>query len=94
MNTNGMRPLFNIFVVFILVATIKVLSKMVKNLVYHARTKHIEVHHHYIIKLINNEDICLYYCPTIGKTSNIMTKPLSNKFVKFIYNIGIASGGS
>jgi hypothetical protein len=67
--------------------------KMVKNPVYHARTKHIEVHHHYIRQLVDNEDICLYYCPTTEQTTDIMTKPLGNdKYVKFRDKLGIVSG--
>ena len=51
---------------------------MVKNSVYHAITKHIEVHHNYIIYLVDNQDICLNYCPTIEQTIDIMTNPLGN----------------
>ena len=51
---------------------------MVKNSVYHAITKHIEVHHNYIRYLVDNQDICLNYCPTIEQTIDIMTKPLGN----------------
>jgi hypothetical protein len=66
---------------------------MVKNPIYHARTKHIEVHHHYIRQLVDNEDICLYYCPTTEQTADIMTKPLGNdKYVKFRDKLGIVSG--
>ena len=49
-----------------------------KNSVYHAITKHIEVHHNYIRYLVDNQDICLNYCPTIEQTIDIMTKPLGN----------------
>jgi hypothetical protein len=66
--------------------------KMVKNSIYHARTKHIEVHHHYIIQLVDNEDICLYYCPTVEQIVDIMKKPLGNdKYVKFRDKLGIVS---
>ena len=52
--------------------------KMVKNSVYHAITKHIEVHHNYIRQLVDNQDIFLYYCPTTAQTIDIMTNPLGN----------------
>jgi hypothetical protein len=67
--------------------------KMVKNPIYNARTNHIELHHHYIKKLVENEEICLYYCLIVEQTTNIMTKPLSNvKFIKFRDKLGIVSG--
>jgi hypothetical protein len=66
--------------------------KMLKNPVYHAKTKHIEVHHHYIRQLVDNEDICLYYCPTTKQTVEIMTKTLSDdKFIKFRDKLEIVS---
>jgi hypothetical protein len=65
---------------------------MVKNPIYHTRTKLIEFHHLYIRHLVDNEEICLYYYPTIEQIASIMTKPLSNdKFVKFRDKLGIVS---
>eukprot|EP01018_Ginkgo_biloba_P036228 Gb_41260 [translate_table: standard] len=64
--------------------------KMAKNHVFHARTKHIEVHHHFIRELILNGDIELLYRPTEDQIVDIFTKPLAqDKFQKFRDGIGV-----
>ena len=66
--------------------------KMAKNPIFHAGTKHIEGHLHYIRQLVTNEDICLYYCPNSEQLVDIMTKPLyKDKFVKLWDKLGVIS---
>ena len=56
---------------------------MAKNSVYHAITKHIEVHHNYIKYLVDNQEIFHYYCPTTEKNIDIIINPLGNdKFTR------------
>ena len=47
-----------------------------KNPVFHARTKHIEIHYHYVHKLIENGVVELVYCPTLKNGADIFTKAL------------------
>jgi len=50
---------------------------------FHARTKHIDVHFHFIRQTISMGHIKLVYCPTNEMTADIFTKSLSH--VKFQY---------
>ncbi|KAH9291933.1 hypothetical protein KI387_042879, partial [Taxus chinensis] len=66
--------------------------KMVKNPIYHARTKHIEIHHHYIRQLVDSGEISLHFCPSQEQSADVMTKPLGAfLFVKFRDKLGIVS---
>jgi hypothetical protein len=47
------------------------------NLVFHARTKHIEVDYHFIREKIFNRDLFACYIPTQFQPSNIFTKGLA-----------------
>ena len=47
-----------------------------KNPVFHAHTKHIEIHYHYVRELIDNEIVELEYCPTSNNAADIFTKAL------------------
>ena len=49
---------------------------------YHPRTKHIDIHYHFIQYIIKAEAIKLIYCPTDEMTANTLTKVLSNVKVK------------
>ncbi|KAH9303948.1 hypothetical protein KI387_008352 [Taxus chinensis] len=63
--------------------------KMVKNPIYHARTKHIEIHHHYIRQLVDSGEISLHFCPSQEQSADVMTKPLGAfLFVKFQDKLG------
>jgi hypothetical protein len=50
--------------------------KLVKNPIFHARMKHIELHHHYICERIEARQIDVTYISTNEQEANIMTKPL------------------
>ena len=59
---------------------------LARNLEFHARTKHIEVRHHYVREKLEDGVIDLQYCPTADQIADIFTKPLPivkhSKFVK------------
>ena len=56
--------------------------KLTKNPVYHVRSKHIEVHHHFVRDLMESEVIKLHFTGTEDQVANIFTKSLS--IVKFL----------
>jgi hypothetical protein len=57
---------------------------LANNPVYHARTKHIEVHYHFIRKKILAKEIDLIYVNTKDQIADIFTKALgTNKLKKF-----------
>ena len=51
---------------------------LAKNSIYHIHTKHIDVQHHIIRrKKLENQEICLKYCPTEDMKADVLTKPLA-----------------
>ena len=50
--------------------------KLAHNPIYHARTKHIELQHHFIIENIEPKEIKLIYCNTSDNVTDIFTKPV------------------
>ncbi len=57
--------------------------KLVKNLVYHARTKHIEIEHHYIRERVAIGDMEVAYIPIAKQEADMLTKPMGRlKFVE------------
>jgi hypothetical protein len=57
--------------------------KLVKNLVYHARTKHIEIEHHYIREHVAGGDMEVAHIPIAKQEVDILTKPMGRlKFVE------------
>jgi hypothetical protein len=57
--------------------------KMTENLVFHDRSKHIEIRYHYIRDMVQRGAIKLQYISTDEQIANVLTKPLSR--VKFEY---------
>ncbi|KAJ2924432.1 hypothetical protein H1R20_g12657, partial [Candolleomyces eurysporus] len=58
--------------------------KLSTNPVFHARTKHINIHFHYICQTITSRDLQLVYCPTDSMVADIMMNQLAHvKFTQF-----------
>ena len=56
------------------------------------RTKHVEIHMHYIRELVHDMTIILQHCPTGEKITDIFTKRfLENKFTYFHSLLGVSS---
>jgi hypothetical protein len=57
---------------------------------FHARTKHIEVRHHFVREKLEDDIIDLQYCPTADQTADIFTKALPLvKHIKFVENLSL-----
>ena len=64
--------------------------KLVKNPVLYARTKHIEIHHHFIREAADAGEVQVEYVPTQLQLADFLTKPLSYKaFVENRYHVGV-----
>ena len=50
--------------------------QLAKNLVFHALTKHIEVHYHFVSEQVLSGDVELWYVQTDQQVVNIFTKAL------------------
>ena len=55
---------------------------LVKNPVYHARTKHIDVRFHEIRELVSFSELLLEKIHTSKNASNMLTKPVTTKKFK------------
>ena len=55
--------------------------KLAKNLVFHARNKHIEIHHHFIRERVLEGEVGLKFISTSQQPVDILTKPLGR--IKF-----------
>ncbi|KAH7278129.1 hypothetical protein KP509_38G025600 [Ceratopteris richardii] len=63
--------------------------EVARNLVFHARTKHIEVHHHYVRERFSAREIGLAYVPTQENIADLFTKALPReKFEAFRKALG------
>lgn len=50
--------------------------KLTANPVFHSRTKHIDVRHHFVREAVNNHDIEIKYLPTDEMAADVLTKGL------------------
>ena len=64
--------------------------RLSKDSTFHGRTKHIDVHFHFIRQTVSQGHISLLYCPTDDMIADTFTKPLPRfKFEKFRRLLGI-----
>jgi len=65
---------------------------LLKNVVFHKRTKHIDTRYHYIRELINAREIIMEQCRITDQFMNIFTKPLGTRlFEQQRVNLGISN---
>ena len=68
--------------------------QLANNLVFHARTKHIEVHYHYVRDKVLASDIDLVYVSTQEQVADIFTKSLgAEKLQSFRSAMGVQDFG-
>lgn len=64
--------------------------RLSKDSTFHARTKHIDIHFHFIRQTVSSGNVSLKYCPTSDMIANIFTKSLTHvKFIKFQDLLGL-----
>ena len=64
--------------------------RLSKDSTFHGRTKHIDVHFHFIRQTVSSGHITLKYCPTSDMVADIFTKSLGpTKFKKFRELLGL-----
>ena len=64
--------------------------QLAKNPVFHAWTKHIEVHYHFVRERVLSGEVVLQYIPTDRQTADIFTKPLGlDKLRQFSGALGL-----
>jgi len=52
---------------------------LTKNPTHHARTKRIDVQHHFVREQVENEEVRFEYCPTEHMVLDVLTKALSKE---------------
>jgi len=63
---------------------------LAKNPVHHARTKHIDIQHHFIREKVESKEIDVVYMPTDDMVADALTKPLPRpKFSKLVGEMGL-----
>jgi hypothetical protein len=64
--------------------------QLAKNPVFYARTKHIEVHYHFVRERVLSGEVELQHVPTDRQTADIFTKPLGlDKLLQFSGALGL-----
>jgi len=65
---------------------------MTKNSMFHSRTKHIELRHHFIRKLVQEKEIQLMFVNTNEQIADVFTiVGTSEKLEEFKKNVGITN---
>ncbi|XP_033213658.1 secreted RxLR effector protein 161-like [Belonocnema kinseyi] len=65
-------------------------GKLDENPVFHARTKHMDIKHHFIRQAIQAYPLIIKFLPTEEMTADILTKPLSGiKFDNCVSGLGL-----
>jgi hypothetical protein len=69
--------------------------KLSKNLVFHDRSKHIEIKYHYIKDMVQRKTVHVQYLSTHEHIADIFTKPLAKtKFEYFRERLGLMENAS
>jgi hypothetical protein len=69
--------------------------KLSENMVFHDRSKHIEIKYHYIRYMMQKKTIHMQYLPTHEQIADIFTKPLANtKFESFHERLGLVENAT
>lgn len=69
--------------------------KLLENLVFHDRLKHIEMRYHFIRDMVQRGAVRLQYIPIDEKITDVLTKPLStSKFIYFMDTLSMAENAS
>ena len=58
--------------------------KISKNPIQHSRTKHIDIHHHFIRELVEDKNVALEHVATEMQLADIFTKALGANQFKFL----------
>jgi hypothetical protein len=68
---------------------------LARNSIHHARTKHIDIQHHFVREKVENEEVELLFCPTDDMAADILTKGLTKeKHVRFSNMMGLTDSQS
>lgn len=75
---------------FLVYCDIKSAIDISKNPVQHSRTKHIDIRHHFIRELVDEQQVVIEHVVTELQLADLFTKPLDlNRFVILRNSIGV-----
>lgn len=70
----------------------KLTISLIKNPVFHGRSRHIDIKFHYICEFIRDAEIELEFCQSKDQVIDIFTKPLSkDAFIKLKKMMGVVT---
>jgi hypothetical protein len=85
-----LSPIFPFKIPSLLLCNNQGAIRLSKNSTFHGRTKHIDIHFHFIRQTILSGDVALQYCPTEHMIADTFTKSLAqNKFKNLRSNLNI-----
>ena len=73
----------------------RVVCNSLKNLVFHDKSKHIEIKYHYIKDMVQRKAVHVEYLSTHEQVADVFTKPLAKtKFEYFRERLGLVKNTS